>query len=212
MDSYLQAVGEGFVRLGPPPERELASVLAGAYATKALCLAHLDRTAESSHVLDEAVQRFPENTTLVIARGLVKQERGVPDAIDDFRQALDRGTTIVWPYVELARHALLSGQEHEAVAMCRRGLAFAQCDTAKAMLFELLAIALHRLNDTSDAIRAAFQSASELDPLSERIRCNAERFESLATDLGAGEPEWQLDPVPSSAAFDEVYAQLQAAV
>jgi hypothetical protein len=207
----LRTVNEGFARLGPS-ERELAPVLAGAYATKSLCLEHLGRAEESLRVLDEAVRRFPENTTLLIARGLLKQELGLPDAVADFQQALDRGTSIVWPYAELTRHALLSGRDHEAVELCRRGLAFAQSDTAKAMLFEMRAIALHRLNETSDAIRAAFRSASELDPLSERIRVNTERFENLTTDSCSGEPEWQLDHTPPAAAFDEVYAQLQPAV
>lgn len=162
--------------------------------------------------MNERCGTTPENTTLVIARGLVKQELGLPDAVDDFQQALNRGTAVVWPYVELARHALLSGRDHDTVEMCQRGLAFARRDTAKAMLLELLAIALHRLKATSDEVRAAFQSAREFDPLSEKIRINAERFESLASGSGAGEPKWRLDPVPPSAVFDDVYAQLQAAV
>jgi tetratricopeptide (TPR) repeat protein len=207
----LRAVDEGFARLGAS-EAELASALAGAYATKALCLKHLGRADESLRVLDEAVQRFPENTTLLIARGLLKQQLGLPDAGHDFRRALERGTTIVGPYVELARQALLSGQDQESVQLCRRGLAFARSDTSRAILSELLAIALHRLNDSGDAIRAAFLAASELDPLNEEIRINAQRFESLAADTEPGEPAWRLDPVPPPAAFDEVYAQLQPAV
>jgi tetratricopeptide (TPR) repeat protein len=93
----LRTVDGGFARLGPS-DCELASVLAGAYATKSLCLAHMDRPDESLRVLDEAVQRFPENTTLLIARGLLKQELGRPDGVEDLREAVNRGTTVVWPY------------------------------------------------------------------------------------------------------------------
>lgn len=207
----LRAVDEGFARMGPSNE-ELASVVVGAYATKAQCLNHLGQAHESLRVLDEAVQRFPDNSTLLIARGFLKQQLDLPDAIHDLREALERRTEIVWPYVELARQALLSGKDQESVELCRRGLALARNDTARAILSELLAIALHRLNDSGDAIRAAFRAACELDPLNEEIRINAERFESMAANTESEEPKWKLDMLPPAAALDEVYAQLQPGV
>jgi tetratricopeptide (TPR) repeat protein len=208
----LRAIEKGFGRLDQAGQQEpLSSILAGAYATKSLCLEHLDRAEESLQVFDEAVQRFPENTTLLTARGLLKQELGIADAVDDFRQAVTRGTPVVWSYIELARFELQEGRNQEAVDLCRRGIALAQRDNVAAILFELLAIALLRLNDSREAVRAAFQTAGELDPLSEEIRSNCERFESFTAKPEMGEPQWQLDPTPSEIAIDEVYAQLQAA-
>lgn len=208
----LQAVEEGFARLEQTGQPEpLSSILAGAYATKSLCLEQLGRSADSLLVFDEAVQRFPENTTLLTARGLLKQELGRRDAMDDFQEAVNRGTIVVWAFIELARNALQEGRNDEAVELCRRGLGLARRDTVAALLFEVLAIALLRLNDSTDAVRAAFQNAAELDPLREEIRINSERFEDFAADPAAGEPKWQLDPTPRAIAVDEVYAQLQAA-
>lgn len=171
----LRVVEEGFHRAALPGHQEqMPSILAGAYATKSFCLAHLDRAEDSLKVFDEAVARFPENTTLLTARALLKQELGRPDAIDDFRDAVNRGTIAVWSYIEVARHALQDGQKHEAIELCRRGVALAQRDNIAAILFELLAIALLRSKDSTDAVRAAFQMASELDPLNEDIRVNRE--------------------------------------
>jgi tetratricopeptide (TPR) repeat protein len=206
----LRTVDGGFARLGPS-DCELASVLAGAYATKSLCLAHMDRPDESLRVLDEAVQRFPENTTLLIARGLLKQELGRPDGVEDLRGAVNRGTTVVWPYLGLARHALQEGRNDQAAELCRSGLALAQRDTVAAMLFELLAITLLRLNDSKDVVRTAFQNAADLDPLREDVRINLERFESYMADPEAKEPQWELNLPPGEIAIDDVYAQLQPA-
>jgi len=208
----LCAVEKGFAGLKQAGQPEsLASILAGAYATKSLCLEQLGRNDESLRVFDEAVQRFPENTTLLAARGLLKQKLGRADAVDDFREAVDRGTSVVWAFIGLAQNALQERRNDDAVVLCRRGLALAQRDAVAAMLFELLAIALLRVNDSANAVRAAFQNAAELDPLREDIRINLERFEDFAADPAAEEPQWQLDTTPQEIAVDEVYAQLQAA-
>ncbi len=208
----LRVVEEGFRRAAQPGHQEqMASILAGAYATKSSCLEHLDRAEDSLRVFDEAVARFPENTTLLTARALLKQELGRPDAIDDFRDAVNRGTIAVWSYIEVARHALQDGQNHEALELCRRGITLAQRNNVAAILFELLAIALLRLNDSTDAVRAAFQRANELDPLNDDIRVNRESFERFAAQPSEGEPRWQLDRALPPNAFDDVYAQLQPA-
>lgn len=208
----LHAVEEGFDRMQQTGQPEqLDSILAGAYATKSLCLEHLGRVEDALHVFDEAVQRFPENTTLLTARGLLKQELGRADAIDDFRDAVGRGTSVVWAYIEVARDALREGRIQDAIDLGRRGITLAQRDSVAALLFQFLAIALLRFNDSMDAVRAAFQMASELDPLNEEIRINCARFESFAADPATGEPQWQLESTLPEIAFDEVYAQLQAA-
>jgi tetratricopeptide (TPR) repeat protein len=179
----LRTVDAGFGRLDQTGRQEpLTSILAGAYATKSLCLGRLGHASESLRVLDEAVHRFPENMTLLTARGLRKQELGLADAVDDFRQAVARGTSVAWAYVELARDSLRNGRNPDAVDLCRRGIALAQGGRVTAILFEMLAIGLLRLNDSAEAVRATFQTAGEIDPLSEEIRFNREQFEDLAAN------------------------------
>jgi tetratricopeptide (TPR) repeat protein len=209
----LGAVDEGFRRLEQSGQQEqMDAILAGAYATKSICLEHLGRMGESLQVYDEAVRRFPENTTLLSARGLLKQELGLSGAVDDFRDAVARGTSVAWAYIELARDVLQEGGGEEAIHLCKRALALAQRDTTiQATLFELLAIALLRRNESADAVRAAFQRAGELDPLSEEIRMNRSRFEIFAANPDTGEPKWQMPSKPPRVAIDDVYSQLQPA-
>lgn len=206
----LKAVELGFDRLKQTGRQEpSASILAGAYATKAFCFAQLGRDEESLRVFDEAVDRFPQNATLLTARGLLKQKLGRPDAIDDFHRAFARGAAVVWPYLELARDALQAGHERVAAELCRQGLPFAQRDPAVALLYQLMAICMFRLNDSTDAVRATFRRAGELDPLNPEIRSNCEWFDNFVADPSAGEPSWHLPAVMPAMAFEDVYAQLQ---
>lgn len=210
----LGAIDEGFRRLQQSGQQEqLDTILAGAYATKSICLEHLGRTSESLQVYDEAVRRFPENTTLLSARGLLKQELGLPDAVDDFREAVARGTSVAWAYIELARDVLRKGGSEEAIRLCKRALPLAQRDTTlQATLFELMAIASLRRDGSADVVRAAFQKAGELDPLSEEIRINRSRFESFAANPHTGEPNWQMPSRPPRVAIDGVHSELEPAV
>ncbi len=207
-EKAINAVDEGFRRVGQPGQQEpLDEILSGAYGTKSICLGHLGRADESLRVYDEAVRRFPQNTTLLTARGLLKQELGRSDAVDDFRQAVALGTTAAWAYLELARDELRRGRSEEAIDLCKRALPLAQRDTSmQAALFELTAIAKYRRNESADAVRAAFQRAGELDPLNEEIRMNRDRFESFTAHPDVGEPEWQLPSKPPRGAIDGVYA------
>ena len=206
----IDAVTAGFVRHAHGAQESLPSVLAGAFATKALSLEALQRFDESLAVFDEAISQLPDNTTLLTARGLLKQELGRTDALLDFQAAIDKGCAMVWPYVEAARSALRTGQHGKAQEYCQRGLSVAQRDSAAAILFELLGISLSQLGDSKEAVRRALQTAAQLDPLSEEIRQNLQAFENhLSRSLG-GEPHWRLESA-TSAATKDVYAHLQAA-
>jgi hypothetical protein len=208
----IRAIDVGFGQLDQAGEQaKLHSILSVAYATKSLCLERLGRVSDALQVIDEAVQHFPENTTLLTARGLLKQELGIANAVDDFRHAVACGTPVVWSYIELARYELQNGSNQDAVEMCRRGMALAPRANAAGILFQLLAIALLRLNHSLDAVRAAFQRAGDLDPLSEEIRSNREQFESYAANPHGGEPQWQLASTAPRFAMDDVCAQMQPA-
>lgn len=207
----LGAVEEGFRRSKTGQQEQMASILAGAYATKSLCLEHLGRSMEALNVFDEAISRLPDNTTLRTARGLLRQELGRADAIDDFRSAVSRGTVVGWAYAEVARHSLQRRMYREAVDVIRQGIALARRDSSTAILFELLAIAVFHSGNSKDEVRTAFQLASELDPFNIEIQVNRQSFESFTAQTPASEPKWRLDSAIPPSAIDELYSQLQAA-
>ena len=207
-EKAIEAVDEGFRRLGQPGQQEpLDAILAGAYVTKSNCLDHIGRANESLAVYDEAVSRFPEDTTLLTARGLRRQKLGRSDAIDDFRRAVERGTSAAWAYVELARDELRQGRSELAFDLCKRALRSRNTTRPfRRRSSKLTAIAMVRRHESTDAIRAAFQRAGELDPLNEEIRMNRDRFECFTAHPDIGEPEWQMPSKPPRGAIDDVYA------
>ena len=159
-EKAVEVADRGLTMLAEGASHEtISSVIAGAYATKALSLEHLGRPGQALEVFNEAIARFPENTTLITARGLLKQQLGDAAALEDFREAVAGGTALVWPYLELARDALRHGQYKTVPGLCRRGLDCNPREAVAALLFQLTAIALFNLGDASDAVEAAFDAA-----------------------------------------------------
>ena len=213
-EKALRAVEIGFRNLAQNGQDEsLSAVIVGAYATKSLCLEHLGRTQDALQVLDQAIMRYPEKASLLAARGLLKQQLGrADDARDDFQQAANRAAAVAWPYLELARHALDGNRQDEAAEICRQGLALVPQGGPAALLHEMLAVALFRLNQPRESVRAELRTAAQLDPLSEQIRFNREEFERLASQPGAKEPRWQLASIAPVVAIEDVCSQLQPLV
>ncbi len=191
----IKAVDEGVARSSQSNSPENAAALlasAPAYATKGLCLLQLGEAEASLKVLDDAVAKFPHKTQFLFLRGAVRQELGVSDALTDFRKAVEGGSEIAWPYIELARDAFQAGQNQYAVNLACKGLEHVRRPSDRAILFELLAIASTRSQSNESFIRQAFRSALELDPLNERIRTNSNMFESYMAIREAPEPQWKV--------------------
>jgi len=201
----VRAVDEGFARLQRSGGPEMSAThVASAYATKSLCLEHLGETQASLQVVNEAVAKFPHDTLLLIVRGLVKQQLGGADALVDFRNAVTEGSDIALPYIEVARDAVQAGRNQEAIDLSRKGLAIARRSTDKSRLLELLAISSSRLDVSADSVRQVFESAAELDPLSEQIRANSEMFERFLASHETQEPNWQLAQTPPRIAISHL--------
>ncbi len=208
-EKAIQVVDRGLALLKSGTAQEsVESIIAGAYATKALSLQHLNRQGEALIVLDEAVASFPENTTLITARGLLRQELGRPDALDDLREAAKRGTPLVWTYLELARNAIKNGDHHGAIEMSRQGLARVHSDAVAAVLFEFMAIAMFNLGVSPLAVRNAFAAAIELDPLNQDVQVNRQIFEDRQEVQSEADVQWQLSPGTPMNALSEMRAQM----
>jgi tetratricopeptide (TPR) repeat protein len=208
----VEVVDRGLELLATGAAQEpIQSIIAGAYATKGLSLQHLDRRDQALNVFDEAVARFPENATLITARGLLRLELGRPDAQDDLKEAVNRRTPLVWAYLELARNSLRTGDYQGALQVSRQGLANAQSDAIAAELFEFIAIALCKLDDSPIAVRQAFAAAADLDPLNQEVRVNRQMFEDRLQIQGKGDVDWQVSSGTPMNALREIRSQMCAA-
>ena len=130
----IRAVDEGFSRSsrsnGPENGAALPAI-AAAYATKGLCLLQLGETQASLKVLEDAVARFPRDNLFLFLRGAVKQELDISDVLSDFRKAVDGGSDIAWPYIEL-RHATRSrppGTRMSSIWLVRGSITFGDLAT-----------------------------------------------------------------------------------
>ncbi|MFW5693455.1 MAG: hypothetical protein ACOCWL_04500 [Thermoguttaceae bacterium] len=91
---------------------------------------------------------------------------------------MELGTTMVWPYLFLAHHYLVTRRYEQCRGMCEAGLRNQGSNTAKSQLEEWRAIAQAELGFPPDLVRAAFESALRLDPSNELAARNQAAFEA----------------------------------
>ena len=119
LERAVEVVSRGLEILAAGTAQEsVQSVIVGALATKALSLQNLGRRDEALAVFDEAVANYPDDVTLITGRGLLKQELGRTDALADLKEAAQRNSPLVWPYLELARDALRKGDYRYVLELC----------------------------------------------------------------------------------------------
>ena len=187
-------VNRGFQRLAAGDKEPIQSIIAGAYATKALSLQDLARRDEALSVLDQAVGQFPRRLDLdhrarpAEAASLAGRTRWA-----SFWHAVGRNSPLVWPYLELAREGVRSGGlwSCSRVVPARPGTR-AQGRRSRGQFFEFLAIALFSLGDSPQTVRGAFDAAVELDPMSAELSanraCSSERLGPAREPEVAGFP------------------------
>ena len=205
-EQAVEVVERGFALLDQSAAKEsLPSVIAGAYATKALALGHLGRHRAALTAMDQAIARFPDNATLLTLRGLLKQQLQRTDAREDLKAAIEQGTGLVWPYLELARLELEQRNFPEVLELCRQGLARAGNDRIAAEFFQFRGIALFELGESLEEVQQAFDASLELDPLAAETQVNRERFKASSRDGQAAGP-WQ---VPAGSPLEAMQSILQ---
>ncbi|MBA4017560.1 MAG: hypothetical protein C0483_10345 [Pirellula sp.] len=182
-ETAIEVVDRGFSLLKQGSAAEsLSSVVAGAFLTKTLSLEHLQRHEEALSTIDEAVSQRPDDAALLTQRGLLKQQLHRDGADEDFKAAIDRGTGLVWPYLELARIESIRKNFKEVAELSRQGLQRASSDQVAAQLFQLLGVALFELKDSTEAVRRAFDASLELDPLAEESHANRTNLNAYLQD------------------------------
>lgn len=119
----------------------------------------------------------PDEGSLLLARGVLLYGSS-PRAVIDLERAVQLGSPVVWPYLFLAHHFLITNRFDPCRAMCETGLKMQGSDTAKSHLQEWRAIAQAELGFPRESVRAAFEAAIRLDPSNEQAKRNYKLFEA----------------------------------
>lgn len=165
------------------------------------CHEFLGNTGAAVQNYSRGLQVDPNNVGLLVARGILLYGTS-PRAITDFEQAVERGTPVVWPYLFLAHHCLITKQFEQCRIMCEMGLRMRGSDTAKSQLEEWRAIAQAELGFPPEFVRAAFDAAIRLDPSSDLAKRNQAAFEaSLTAHHAARSAMWAEKPVAAVRQF-----------
>ena len=126
-----------------------------------------------------ALQIDPDNDALRVARGMLLYGTN-SRAITDFETAIQQDTPLVWPYVMLAHHHLISGRFEECRKLCERALGIGGSAAVVSEVFEWMAIAQAQLGFPADMVRTSFDNAIYHDPSNERAKRNLAAFEAAS--------------------------------
>lgn len=137
------------------------------------------------------LQVNPNNDALLVARGILLYGSS-PCAVTDFEQAVTLGSPVVWPYLFLAHHYLITDRFEQCRIMCEMGLRMRASENAKSQLEEWRAIAQAELGFPPEVVRAAFEMAVRLDPSNELAKRNRTAFEaSLSVPRTRPHSRWE---------------------
>jgi tetratricopeptide (TPR) repeat protein len=128
----------------------------------------------------------PNNDGLLVARGILQYGTSPIMAISDFDQAVKLNSSVVWPYLYLSHHYLITTGFDECRIMCELGLRMQGSDAAKSRLQEWRAIAQAELGFPPELVRSAFEAAVRLDPSNDFARRNQIAFEASLKDPHRG--------------------------
>jgi tetratricopeptide (TPR) repeat protein len=167
------------------------SLLASAIGLLGSCHARLGEIDEAIKEFDEGLRVFPNNHSLLIARGIQNYGADTVRAVEDFKLAVQLNSPNAFPYYFLAHHYLLHDQYQEALEMASRALQLAPTPTFKADCLEWIAICQMALGYPNETVRAAFHSAHQLAPDNQRIDRNLRLFETRVADPHSPTASWE---------------------
>ncbi|HUY92922.1 MAG TPA: hypothetical protein VMV10_29600 [Pirellulales bacterium] len=158
------------------------------------CHEFLGNSGAAIDVYSRGLQVNPDNANLLISRAILLYGAS-PRAITDLERAANLDSPIVWPYLFLAHHYLITNRFDQCRLMCEMGLKMRGSDAAKSRLEEWRAIAQAQLGFSAEAVRAAFEAAIRLNASNEQARRNLAAFEaSLKAPGAAHRATWQHKP------------------
>lgn len=199
------AASEACRRLIPILERNLArilndveaagraSVLAMTCALLGFCHEFLGDNGAAVKYYSRGLQEEPDNDGLLVARGMLQYGTN-PGAISDLERAVELRCPVVWPYLFLAHHYLMTGRYEECRATCEAGLRLASSPTAKSQLEEWRAMAQAELGFPPELVRAAFEAAVRSDPTNDMAKRNQDIFAGWLAAPQVSHRKWEHRP------------------
>jgi tetratricopeptide (TPR) repeat protein len=123
------------------------------------------------------LQLEPYYDALLVARGILLYGTS-PRSLTDLEMAIQTGSSLVWPYVFLAHHNLLTSRFEECRKLCERALSMNGSAAVMSEVSEWMAIAQAELGFPAEMVQASFDNATRLDPSNERAQRNLAAFEA----------------------------------
>lgn len=155
----------------------LPSLFHQAFALLGLCFERLGDPTEALKCYNQGLTLDPGDPLLLMVRGMLLYAQDSLAAVRDFEHAIQRGSSLVWPYYFLSHHFLLSMSYRECLRTSTEGLQREASDGVRADLYEWIAISHASLGAPKQVVEASFQSALGLAPSNERIGANYELYE-----------------------------------
>jgi tetratricopeptide (TPR) repeat protein len=172
-----------------------ASAYAMTVGVLGMCFEFIGDAGAAVLYYSRGLEANPKNDGLLVARGILLYGAS-PRAVSDFEQAVELGSPIIWPYLFLAHHYLITSQFDRCRAMCESGLKMRGSDAGKSQLEEWRAIAEAELGFPPELVRIAFDSAIRLDPSNDLAKRNRASFEAaLAALRTPHHVTWEQKPV-----------------
>jgi len=153
------------------------SLLASAFALLGFCYEHLGAFDEARQYFDQGLKLFPNNDALLTARGIQRYASDNSGAVEDFSDAVQLRSPLVWPYFFMAHHNLVRDRFEDCLRFANLALRLAGTNAVRADCLEWIAICQSMLGHPAETVRAAFHAAEQLAPTNQRIQANHKRFE-----------------------------------
>ena len=136
----------------------------------------------------QGLQIEPDSDALLVARGRLLYGTSAR-AVTDLELAIQYGSPLIWPYVFLAHHYLLSGNFAECRRLCEPALGMTGSAAVKSEVAEWMAISQAELGFPADMVQASFDNAIRLDPSNERAKHNLAVFDAASKPVPVNEFE-----------------------
>ena len=175
-----------------PENQRVQSATIGGLVNLGMCYRELGKNELALEAYNRALGLDPQNDAALVGRGLLRFLTDQKLAMEDFRQALDRGTRSVWPHYFYAFFLLESGRFDECVRVCRAGLQRTSDPSVIAEFYEWIAISQDSLDEAKETVRSSFEAARSHDPWNRNIETNYQLFLQHAGAQSGGSRPWNL--------------------
>ena len=174
-----------------------SSTIAMALALLGFCMDHMGDIEGALRYYDSGLLEFPSNDAMLVARGILRYGTDDEGAAQDFQNAINHGSSQVWPYFFLAHQFLVSNRSAECLRICDKAIRLPASNVVHANLYEWVAISRSELGLPLPDIQTAFETAIRLDPENTRIRKNYLAFKESLREGVSGLHFWVKSESPA---------------